>query len=89
MTTVMNTSGVEPTAEEGITTTVPARRPAPGGLVSPETGLTGGEDQKINTVIEQRVNDRMYNLLYQTFKDRGFSDETAAVEARKLLAQLK
>lgn len=89
MTTVVNTYGIEPTTPAGeITTTVPGR-PAPGGLVSPETGLTTGEDQKINTVIEQRVKDRMYNLIYQGFKNRGFSDEAAAFHARNLLTQLK
>jgi hypothetical protein len=90
MTTVMNTSGIEPTTPEGeIPTAVPTGRPAPGGLVSPETGLTTGEDQKINTAIEQRVKDRMYNLIYQGFKNRGFSDEAAAFHARNLLTQMK
>jgi hypothetical protein len=89
LTTVMNTSGVEPPTDEGITTPVPIGRPAPGGLVNPETGLTTGEDQKINTVIDQKVKDRMYNLIYQGFKSRGFSDADAAFHARNLSSQLK
>jgi len=90
MTTVMNTSGIEPSTPSGeIPSTVPSGRPVPGGLVSPETGLTGGEDQKINTVIEQKVKDRMYSIIYQGFKNRGFSDEAAAFNARNLLTQLK
>ena len=87
LTTVRNVYSAEPPTE---TTARGAALPTEkGGLVSPKIGLRPGEEERVSGLIEQKVQDRMYNLLFQGFKNRGFSDETAAYHARNLLNQLK
>ena len=88
--TVRNAAKIEgiPQAAEGATGAPTAAVPGE-GLVSPYTGMTGPEGAQVNTAIDQKVNEGLYQQLFQAFKMRGFSDENAAMHARKLLDSLK
>jgi hypothetical protein len=90
MTTVMNTSGVEPPMDEGgIPTAVPGGRPMPGGLVSPETGLTGGEQVGAESAIQSNVENLLASQIIQM---AGWGEDKRADAlrlAREYLAGLK
>lgn len=90
MTTVMNTSGIEPTTAEGeIPATVPAGRPTPGGLVSPETGLQLGETVQAESSVQSNAENLYATKIMQRL---GWGEERRADAlrlAREFFAGLK
>jgi len=92
---VRNTRAIEPTAEVGVGVgglgEAPGVAPgAPGGLISPRTGLTPGQEVGVTEAGDQVINQRLLEMMTQMYMEEGKLDETTARQmAQKLLGQLR
>jgi len=91
---VRNTRAIEP--EAGITgITGVGEEVAPtgidrGGLISPKTGLTPGQETGVTEAGDQVINQRLLEMMTQMYMEEGKLDEaTARQMAQKLIGQLR
>lgn len=91
---VRNTRAIEPEAGlPGVGLPELPRAPGaatPGGLISPRTGLTPGQEAGVTQAGDQVVNQRLLEMMTQMYMEEGKLDEaTARRMAQKLLGQLR
>jgi len=91
---VRNTRAIEPEAGVGLgigggVAGVPEEVPV-GGLISPRTGLTPGQEVGVTEAGDQVINQRLLEMMTQMYMEEGKLDEaTARQMAQKLLGQLR
>lgn len=92
---VRNTRAIQPTAGIAGLPEVPEapgvpEELAPGGLISPRTGLTPGQEVGVTEAGDQVINQRLLEMMTQMYMEEGKLDEaTARQMAQKLLGQLR
>ena len=92
---VRNTRAIQPEAGVAALPEAPtapgiAGEVVPGGLISPRTGLTPGQEVGVTEAGDQVINQRLLEMMTQMYMEEGKLDEaTARQMAQKLLGQLR
>ena len=87
---VRNTRAIEPEAGVGLGMAEVPEEPGLGGLISPKTGLTPGQETGVTQAGGQVINQRLLEMMTQMYMEEGKLDEaTARQMAQKLIGQLR
>lgn len=89
---VRNTRAIQPEAAVAGLPEVPGapEEIVPGGLISPRTGLTPGQEAGVTEAGDQVINQRLLEMMIQMYMEEGKLDKaTARQMAQKLLGQLR
>lgn len=88
---VRNTRAIEPEIDEfGVAGLGEEPAPGVGGLISPKTGLTAGQEVGVTGAGENVINQRLLEMATKMYMEEGGLDEaTARRMAQKLIGQLR